>query len=243
MSMTVADLLIATLKASGVRRVYGLPGDSLNGLTDALRRDGEIAWEHVRHEEAAAFAGAGEAAVTGQLAVCAASCGPGTLHLINGLFDAHRSRLPVLAIAAHIPLAEVGRGYFQETHPPELFRECSVYAELVSVPEQLPGVLESAMRSAFGRGGVAVVVIPPEIFLAASPANGGGRAIRPTRSIVRPGDDDLARAAQVLNSAGAVTILAPTTNSWRWQRDSRRRWSMRSGARSPSSTTTHTTSA
>jgi len=206
--MTVADFMIATLKASGVRRVYGIPGDSLNGFTDALRRDGEVVWEHVRHEEAAAFAAAGEASVTGQLAACAGSCGPGNLHLINGLFDAHRSGLPVLAIAAHIPLAEVGRGYFQETHPPELFRECSLYAELVSVPEQLPGVLEIAMRSALERGGVAVVVIPPEILLAPAPAEARARAIRPTRSIVRPEDDDLGRAARVLNGAGAVTILA-----------------------------------
>ena len=138
MPATVADVMVATLKASGVRRVYGLPGDSINGFTDALRRDGEVAWEHVRHEEAAAFAAAGEAAMTGQLAVCAASCGPGNLHLINGLFDANRTRVPVLAIAAHIPREEIGGSYFQETHPQELFRECSVYAELVSVPEQLP---------------------------------------------------------------------------------------------------------
>ena len=136
---TIADVIVATLKASGVRRIYGLPGDSLNGLTDALRRDGEIAWEHVRHEEAAAFAASGEAAVTGRLAVCAASCGPGNLHLINGLFDAQpQPGCPCSRIAAHIPLKEIGSGYFQETHPQELFRECSVYAELVSVPEQLP---------------------------------------------------------------------------------------------------------
>src|ERR1700756_18101 len=140
MASTVADVMVATLKASGVRRVYGLPGDSLNGFTDALRRDGEIAWQHVRHEEAAAFAAAGEAAVTGELAACAASCGPGNLHLINGLYDANRSRVPVLAIAAHIPREEIGREYFQETHPQELFRECSVYCELVSIAGQLPGV-------------------------------------------------------------------------------------------------------
>ena len=145
---TIADVVVATLKASGVRRIYGLPGDSLNGLTDALRRDGEITWQHVRHEEAAAFAAAGEAATTGQLAVCAASCGPGNLHLINGLFDAQRSRVPVVALAAHIPRAEIGTGYFQETHPQELFRECSVYAELVSVPDQLPRLLHIAMRTA-----------------------------------------------------------------------------------------------
>src|SRR5215469_6190744 len=130
MAATVADFMVATLKASGVRRIYGLPGDSLNGLTDALRRDGEIAWQHVRHEEAAAFAAAGEAAITGELAVCAASCGPGNLHLINGLYDAHRSHVPVLAIAAHIPSKEIGGSYFQETHPQELFRECSAYCEL-----------------------------------------------------------------------------------------------------------------
>ena len=143
---TVADVMVATLKASGVRRVYGLPGDSINGFTDALRRDGEVVWEHVRHEEAAAFAAAGEAAMTGQLAVCAASCGPGNLHLINGLFDANRSRVPVLAIAAHIPREEIGGSYFQETHPQELFRECSVYAELVSVSEKLPRILEIARQ-------------------------------------------------------------------------------------------------
>jgi pyruvate dehydrogenase (quinone) len=138
MATSVADVMVATLKASGVKRVYGIPGDSLNGFTDALRRDGGIAWEHVRHEEAAGFAAAGEAALTGELAVCAASCGPGNLHLINGLFDANRSGVPVLAIAAHIPREEIGGEYFQETHPQELFRECSVYCELVSVPDQLP---------------------------------------------------------------------------------------------------------
>src|ERR1700758_5140075 len=157
MASSVAEVMVATLKASGTRRVYGIPGDSLNGFTDAMRRAGGIAWEHVRHEEAAAFAAAAEAALTGELAVCAASCGPGNLHLINGLFDAQRSRVPVLAIAAQIPLSEVRRSYFQESHPPELFRECSVYAELVSVPEQFPGVLEIAMRSALERRGVAVV--------------------------------------------------------------------------------------
>jgi pyruvate dehydrogenase (quinone) len=205
---TVADVIVATLKASGVRRVYGLPGDSLNGFTDALRRDGEIVWAHVRHEEAAAFAAAGEAAMTGELAVCAASCGPGNLHLINGLFDAAGSRVPVLAIAAHIPRVEIGGSYFQETHPQELFRECSVYSELVSVPEQLPRVLEIAMRFAIERSGVAVVVVPGEVFTAAAHKGGRVRAIRPTSSIVRPSDDQLLAAADVLNGAKAVTILA-----------------------------------
>jgi pyruvate dehydrogenase (quinone) len=208
MTATVAEVMVETLKASGVRRVYGLPGDSLNGFTDALRRDGEITWEHVRHEEAAGFAAAAEAALTGELAVCAGSCGPGNLHLINGLFDANRSRVPVLAIAAHIPREEIGDGYFQETHPDRLFVECSVYCELVSVPEQLPRVLEMAMRAALARGGVAVVVVPGEVFLADAPSHPDPVAIRATSSVVRPDEASLAAAAQVLNDASAVTIMA-----------------------------------
>ena len=160
-----AELFIATLHSVGVRHIYGVVGDSLNGITEALRQNGEIAWVHARHEEAAAFAAGAHAHLTGELAVCAGSCGPGNLHLINGLFDCHRSRVPVLAIAAHIPSAEIGRGYFQETHPQELFRECSHYCELVSSVEQLPGVLETAIRAAVGRRGVAVVAIPGDIAL------------------------------------------------------------------------------
>ena len=136
MGKTVAEQLLEILKISGVQRVYGLPGDSLNGFTDALRRDGTVEWQHVRHEEAAGFAAAAEASLTGELAVCAGSCGPGNLHLINGLFDCHRSHVPVLAIAAHIPTTEIGLGYFQETHPQELFRECSDYVEMVTNPAQ-----------------------------------------------------------------------------------------------------------
>ncbi|MGA8461700.1 MAG: thiamine pyrophosphate-binding protein, partial [Streptosporangiaceae bacterium] len=208
MASTVAEMTVATLKASGVRRVYGLPGDSLNGFTDALRRDGTISWEHTRHEEGAAFAAAGEAALTGELAVCAGSCGPGNLHLINGLFDANRSRVPVLAIAAHIPEEEIGSGYFQETHPQELFRECSVYCELVSEAEQMPRVLEIAMRTALARGGVGVVVIPGNLFFANVPSGSTAVAIRATPSVIRPGDGQLAAAAEVLNAASRVTILA-----------------------------------
>jgi pyruvate dehydrogenase (quinone) len=205
---TVADNIVATLKESGVRRIYGIPGDSLNGFTDALRRDGDITWEHVRHEEAAAFAAAAEAAVTGELAVAAASCGPGNLHLINGLFDANRSRVPVLAIAAHIPREEIGDGYFQETHPQDLFRECSVYSELVSVAEQFPWVLEIAMRTAIERRGVSVVVVPGEVFLGESPAAWKVRPVLKTESIIRPDDRSLNAAAEVLNRSNRVTILA-----------------------------------
>ncbi len=204
---TIADTMVEIIADAGVERIYGLPGDSLNGFTDAIRRHGSVTWAHVRHEEAAAFAAAAEAALTGGLAVCAGSCGPGNLHLINGLFDANRSRVPVLAIAAQIPASEIGSNYFQETHPQELFRECSVYTELVSVPEQLPRVLEIAMRAAVERRGVAVVVVPGEIFLQASAGRPKSAPIFATQSVVRPGDVELERAAGILNQAKKVTIL------------------------------------
>src|ERR1700740_2730385 len=123
MAKKVAEIFIETLVNAGVKRVYGVVGDSLNGLTDVIRRTNGIEWLHMRHEEVAAFAAGAEAHLTGELAVCAGSCGPGNLHLINGLFDCQRSRVPVLAIAAQIPSAEIGTGYFQETHPQTLFQE------------------------------------------------------------------------------------------------------------------------
>ncbi|BBZ27680.1 pyruvate dehydrogenase [Mycolicibacterium madagascariense] len=205
---TIATQLIDALTASGVRRVYGLPGDSLNGFTDAIRRSGDVTWEHVRHEETAAFAAAADAALTGRLAVCAGSCGPGNLHLINGLFDAQRSRVPVLAIAAHIPRSEIGSEYFQETHPQDLFAECSVYCELISTPEMAPRIIEMAMRTAIEENGVAVVVVPGEIFLAPAVESGYlTKPIVPTRSVVRPDDEALRQAADILNGAERVTIL------------------------------------
>jgi pyruvate dehydrogenase (quinone) len=205
---TVADTIVAHLVAGGVSRVYGLPGDSLNGFTDALRRDGSIQWLHVRHEEAAAFAATADATLTGELAVCAASCGPGNTHLLNGLFDANRSRVPVLAIAAQIPRPEIGSGYFQETHPQELFREASVYCELVSTAEQMPRVLRIAMRTAVSRRGVAVVVVPGDVLLETEPEREQVSAVRPTATVSRPVDEELAAAAELLNASGRVTILA-----------------------------------
>src|SRR5580658_8417996 len=154
-TLKAADVITEMLHAVGVRRIYGVVGDSLNGITESLRRRGDIDWIHTRHEEAAAFAATAEAALTGRLAVCAGSCGPGNLHLINGLFDAHRSRVPVLAIAAQIPTAEIGGNYFQETHPQELFRECSLYAELAASPKQFPQILDTAVRAAVAGNGVA----------------------------------------------------------------------------------------
>jgi pyruvate dehydrogenase (quinone) len=205
---TVADTIVAHLRAAGVRRVYGLPGDSLNGFTDALRRDGGIQWLHVRHEEAAAFAATAEATLTGEFAVVAASCGPGNTHLLNGLFDAGRSRVPVLAIAAQIPRDEIGSGYFQETHPQELFRECSVYCELVSTAEQMPRVLRIAMRTAVSRRGVAVLVVPGDVLLETERRTEQVSAVRRTVTVSRPADDELAAASAVLNAAERVTILA-----------------------------------
>src|SRR6201995_2717163 len=165
MAKNVAEIFIETLVKAGVRRVYGVPGDSLNGLTDTIRKTKNIEWLHVRHEEAAAFAAGGEAHLTGELAVCAGSCGPGNLHLINGLFDCHRSRVPVLGIAAQIPSPEIGSGYFQETHPETLFRECSHYCELISSANQMPRMLDIAIREAIGKRGVSVIVLPGDIAL------------------------------------------------------------------------------
>ncbi|MYM20008.1 ubiquinone-dependent pyruvate dehydrogenase [Brevibacterium sp. 5221] len=204
---TIAEDIVATLRASGVKRVYGLPGDSLNGFTDALRLDGTIEWVHVRHEESAAFAASADAALTNELAVCAGSCGPGNLHFINGLYDAHRSRVPVLAIAAHIPSSEIGSQYFQETNPMELFRDCSVFAEQVQVAEQMPRLLSIAMREAIERQGPAVLVIPGDIALQEGQAK-EPLSIRPTHSTTTPVPSELDRAAGVLDASAKVTILA-----------------------------------
>jgi pyruvate dehydrogenase (quinone) len=209
MSENVATHLVQTLAQAGVKRIFGVVGDSLNGITEALRRQSDIAWVHVRHEEVAAFAASGEAQFTGNLAVCAGSCGPGNLHLINGLFDAHRSRTPVLAIAAQIPSAEIGGDYFQETHPQNLFRECSHYCELVSDPSQLPFVLENAIRAAVGLHGVAVVVLPGDIALLPAPTRSIStkRALLPPSPVVHPADAELDALAALLNGAERVTLF------------------------------------
>ena len=207
MAKTIAEMMVESLKQAGVKRVYGLPGDSVNGFTDALRKDGTVAWAHVRNEEVAAFAAGAEAHLTGSLAVCAASCGPGNLHLINGLFDCHRSRVPVLAIAAHIPSSEIGTNYFQETHPQNLFKECSDYCEMVGVPEQMPRVLEIAMRTAINLSGVAVIVIPGDVLTQEVPNGSSALPIRMAKPIVRPNDEELREAAEILNAGKKVTIL------------------------------------
>src|SRR5258705_1385571 len=209
MAKTVADQFAETLAAAGVKRIYGIVGDSLNGLTDAIGGRGKIEGVHVRHEEVAACAAGAEAHLTGELAVCAGSCGPGNLHLINGLFDCHRSRLPVLAIAAQIPSAELGAGYFQETQPERMFKECSHYWELISGANQMPRVLEIAIRQAAGNRGVAVVVIPGDAALQsaidAPPPKVAG--LLPSQAVVMPTRADVDRLAALLNSDGRVTML------------------------------------
>ena len=212
MATTVADQLIAQLIDAGVRRIYGIVGDSLNSVADAVRRSGGSArggidWIHVRNEEAAAFAASAEAQLTGELAVCAGSCGPGNLHLINGLFDAHRSGAPVLAIASHIPSHEIGTSYFQETHPDRLFVECSNYRELISTPDQAPRVVNMAMRHAVGLRGVAVITLPGDIaeLDATAPSPTFVHAKRPVQI---PDASAVASLAEAINHAQTVAIFA-----------------------------------
>jgi pyruvate dehydrogenase (quinone) len=211
MSKTIiADLFAETLHLAGVERIYGVVGDSLNGLTDSLRRQGKIEWIHVRNEEAAAFAAGAEAQLTGKLAVCAGSCGPGNMHLINGLYDCNRTRVPVLAIAAQVPSGEVGSNYFQETRPEALFRECSVYCETISDADQMPRTLETAIRAAVGHRGVSVVAMPGDVALRSTTgtlARSKG-ALLPPPSVTIPAEADIVELAALLNGAEKVTILA-----------------------------------
>ena len=209
MTRTVADQFAETLAIAGVKRIYGIVGDSLNGLTDSLRRQGKIEWIHVRHEEVAAFAASAEAHLTGTLAVCAGSCGPGNLHLINGLFDAHRSRVPVLGIAAQIPSGETGSGYFQETHPESLFKECSHYCELISGANDMPRTLEIAIREAVGKRGVSVVVIPGDVALrpAIEAPLPEPQGLLPKAPVVVPAAPELDHLAAILNSNARVTVF------------------------------------
>ena len=204
---TVSDLLLQTLALAGVERIYGVSGDSLNGITESIRKQKQIKWIHMRHEEAAAFAAGAEAHLTGKLAVCAGSCGPGNLHLINGLYDCHRNRVPVLAIAAQIPSNEIGSGYFQETHPEHIFAQCSHYCELISQPEQMPRVLEIGIQTAIARGGVSVVAIPGDISLRDAVVDGPRLHFPPPKPNVCPSDEEIETLANLLNESKNITIL------------------------------------
>ncbi len=205
---SVAEVLVQTLALSGVKRIFGLPGDSLNGVTDALRTHPEIEWIHVRHEETAAFAAGAEAHLTNRLAVCAGSCGPGNLHFINGLYDCNRSRVPVLAIASQIPSQELYTTYFQETHPEQVFKDCCHYCGIVADPEQMPRILAIAMRTAIANRGVAVVVMSGDIAAKSCPSPAAPLGFLQNNSSLLPPEDDLVAAASLLNESKRVTILA-----------------------------------
>jgi pyruvate dehydrogenase (quinone) len=203
----VADVLVEVLEQAGVERIYGVTGDSLNGIADSIRRSKQIKWIHVRHEETAAFAAGAEAHLTGKLAVCAGSSGPGNMHLINGLYDCHRNRVPVLAIAAQIPSHEIGSGYFQETRPEHLFAQCSHYCELVSQPEQMPRVLEIAIQSALARRGVSVVALPGDVALRDAVEKGPRLHFPEPKPTVRPSEEEFKILAEILNRSKKITIL------------------------------------
>ncbi|OIJ88481.1 pyruvate dehydrogenase [Streptomyces colonosanans] len=203
----VADQFVDILVRAGVKRLYGVVGDSLNPIVDAVRRSPSLDWVHVRHEETAAFAAGAEAQITGKLTACAGSCGPGNLHLINGLYDAHRSMAPVLALASHIPSSEIGLGYFQETHPDQLFRECSHYSELISNPKQMPRLLQTAIQNAVGRSGVSVVSLPGDIADQAAPDKPAETALVTSRPTVRPGDEEIDKLVEMIDRAETVTLF------------------------------------
>jgi pyruvate dehydrogenase (quinone) len=204
---TVAGQLIAVLLEAGVQRVYGVVGDSLNPVVDAIRRTAGIEWVHVRNEEAGAFAAAAEAQLTGRLAVCAGSCGPGNTHLLQGLYDAHRTGAPVLAIASHIPSMQVGTSFFQETHPDRLFVECSHYCELISQAEQMPRVARSGVQHALGLGGVAVLAISGDVLhREAVHPTGTSRALT-APATATPASDAVQGLAERLNAAQTVTLF------------------------------------
>jgi pyruvate dehydrogenase (quinone) len=198
---TVAEQFIEVLVQAGVKRIYGIVGDSLNPVVDAVRRTEGIEWVHTRHEEAAAFAAGAEAQVTGRLAVCAGSCGPGNLHLINGLYDAHRSGAPVLALASHIPSAQIGTGFFQETHPEELFNECSHFCEMLSQPEQMPRLLRSAIQTAVGRRGVSVLVLPGDVAEESAAKPTGQGVVDCDPPTLLPSAEQVAALADKINRA------------------------------------------
>jgi pyruvate dehydrogenase (quinone) len=203
----VANLFVDVLVEAGVERVYGVAGDSLNGITDTIRTNGRLQWVHMRNEEAGAFAAGAEAHLTGKLAVCAGSCGPGNMHLINGLYDCHRSRVPVVAIAAQIPSHEIGSSYFQETHPEHIFGQCSHYCELISQPEQMPRVLEIAIQTALARRGVSVVAIPGDIALKEATEQGPRLRFPEPKPTVCPSEEEIKILAEVLNRSKKITLF------------------------------------
>lgn len=207
MKQTVADLLVDSLLHAGVKRIYGIVGDSLNAVLDSIRRSGKIEWIGVRHEEVAAFAAGSDALLNNSIAVCAGSSGPGNLHLINGLYDCHRSRIPVLAIAAHIPSDEIGSEYFQQTHPEHLFKECSHFCEVVTRTEQMPRMVTMALQHAISKKGVAVIVLPGDVAALNDSETVPEQVYHVTNPIVRPSDEELKNLSEYLNKGKKITLL------------------------------------
>lgn len=210
MSKSVSDELVGMLAAEGVRRLYGIVGDSLNPVMDALQQDDRIRWVHVRHEETAAFAASAEAQLTGRVAACCGSCGPGNLHLVNGLYDAHRSRAAVLALASHIPVSAIGSDYFQETHPTTLFAECCQYCELISSSAHARPIIARALRTARTRQDVGMVVLPGDVA-AAHAAEGDEPASIPAEislpGRVEPAAQQVEELARLINNSKSVAFL------------------------------------
>ncbi|MDO7906767.1 ubiquinone-dependent pyruvate dehydrogenase [Paenibacillus sp. JX-17] len=205
---TIADAIVEILINAGIKRIYGITGDSLNNMIDAIRSNGQIEWIHVRHEEVAAFAAGAEAEMTGSIAVCAGSSGPGNLHLINGLYDCHRNRVPVLAIAAHIPSDEIGSEYFQATHPEQIFAECSHFCELISTPRQVPRTVTMAIQQAVAKSGVSVIVLPGDVAaLSAEKSPIPEQVYHVTSPVVHPSETEIARLAEYLNNGKKITLL------------------------------------
>src|SRR3954471_17175808 len=203
---TMAEQLIEVLLQAGVKRIYGVIGDSLNPIVDAVRRTEGIEWVHVSNEEGGAFAAAAEAQVTGRLAVCAGSCGPGNTHLVQGLYDAQRSSAPVLAIASHIQSQEIGTAFFQETHPERTFQDCSHWCEMVT-PKQMPQALRVAIQTAVGKRGVSVVVLPGDLAAEESGGPTQSTAVVTEASPVEPTTEQVQALANAINAARSVTLF------------------------------------
>lgn len=203
---TVARQVVEQLAEAGVKHIYAITGDSLNALTDAITQDGRIKFIHVRNEEAAAFAASAEAQLTGRLAVCAGSSGPGHVHLINGLYDAQRSNAPVLAIASTCASAMFGTGYFQETNPTLLFSNCSVYNEMAVTPAQVPSMLHGAMQTAVSRGGVGVVGLPADVISQPAASDSASTLPSYTDRLPEASEAETDQAAEMINSASTVAI-------------------------------------
>ncbi len=204
---TVAEAIVEALHAQGVRMVWGVVGDALNPVTDAIRREESIEWIGVRHEEAGAFAASAQAQLTDALAVCMGTVGPGSIHLLNGLYDAKKSHAPVLAICGQVPLAEVGSDFFQEVDNDALFSDVSVFHATVTTPEQMPFLLERAVDGALAHGGVAVLTLPGDVAAMDLPKGARAAHFVSNPGRVVPDDEALRSAARLLDEAGKVTML------------------------------------